>query len=228
MSVLIAEDLLLLLLDDETGKPIVGQPGMDNALARAMLVELAALGKVDVADEQDAVRSGRLVVRDPSPTGDARLDRVLQVIADKQGSKPERVLGPVAKHLRQELLDGLAQRGVLREDKGQILGIFPTTRWPAQDSTHEAGIRAALDQALLHNATPKAHIGALISLLAALEVVPKVVSAPDRRALKRRAKEISEGQWAATAVRQAVQAVNSAVTTAVVVNIAASAGSTGS
>jgi hypothetical protein len=51
----------------------------------------------------------------------------------------------------------------------------------------------------------------------ALNVVPKVVTdAVDQAALKRRAKEISESEWAAQAVRQAVQAMQAAMTAAIV------------
>ena len=37
-DMLIAEDLLLLLYDDQTGKPITGSPGLDFALAGVDLV----------------------------------------------------------------------------------------------------------------------------------------------------------------------------------------------
>jgi hypothetical protein len=49
---------------------------------------------------------------------------------------------------------------------------------------------------------------------------------PDKRAARRRAKEIAEGQWAATAVRKAVEAVYAA--TAAATAAATSAAATGS
>jgi hypothetical protein len=55
--------------------------------------------------------------------------------------------------------------------------------------------------------------------------VTRVVSVDDKRAARRRAKEIAEGDWAADAVRGAVQEVQTAVTVAVV---AATSGSTAS
>lgn len=59
----------------------------------------------------------------------------------------------------------LAERSILRGEKDRILGIFPTTRWPAADSRHEG--------------------------------------------------EIREGHWAAEAVGAAIQAVQTAVSAAV-------------
>lgn len=75
---LLAEDLLLLLLHDASGKPMVDTTRLDLALAGAALLELATLGKVDVTGPHDAVKPGRLIVRDGTPTGDTVLDEALR------------------------------------------------------------------------------------------------------------------------------------------------------
>jgi len=63
---------------------------------------------------------------------------------------------------------------------------------------------------------------ALIALLSSLNVVPKVITdAVDKKELKRRAKEISESAWAADAVKAAVDAMQAAVTAAIVVSVTA-------
>ena len=49
---LIAEDLLLLLYDDQTGKPVTGSPGLDYALAGAVLIELTLNRKLDITSER--------------------------------------------------------------------------------------------------------------------------------------------------------------------------------
>ncbi|WP_433161101.1 GOLPH3/VPS74 family protein [Kribbella sp. CA-247076] len=224
---LIAEDLLLLLYDDESGKPIAGSPGLDYALAGAVLIELTLLGKLDVAGEGEQVKRGRLKVLDPSPTGDPVLDERLAYVADKPGKRPKDQLGRLSKKLRDQLLARLAERGVLEADENKVLGIFPVTRWPAKDARHEAEVRAALESVLKVGTTPNERTGALIALLSALNVVPKVVTdAVDKKALKQRAKEIAESDWAADAVKKAVAEMQAAVTTAIVVSsTAATAGS---
>jgi hypothetical protein len=224
---LIAENLLLLLYDDESGKPITGAPGLDYALAGAVLIELTMLGKLDVAGEGEAVKRGRLKVLDASPTGDGILDERLAYVADKPGKRPKDQIGRLSKKLREQLLARLAERGVLTADEGKVLGIFPVTRWPAADARHEAELRSALESVLKVGTTPDQRTGALIALLSALNVVPKVVTdAVDKKALKQRAKEIAESDWAADAVKKAVSEMQAAVTTAIVVSAtAASAGS---
>jgi hypothetical protein len=76
---LLAEDLLLLVTDDATGRlSVSGELAagelVDAGLAGANLVELTLLGKVDISGEQDQGRRGRIIVRDPSPPGDEVLD----------------------------------------------------------------------------------------------------------------------------------------------------------
>ncbi|TCC46583.1 GPP34 family phosphoprotein [Kribbella capetownensis] len=223
---LIAEDLLLLLYDDETGKPITGSPGLDYALAGAVLIELTLLGKIDITVAGDGAKPGRLKVLDPSPTGDAVLDERLAFIAGKPGKRPKDQIGRLSKKLRDQLLGQLAARGVLEADQGRVLGLFPVTRWPAKDARHEARVRAALESVLKVGTTPDERTGALVALLSALNVVPKVVTdAVDKKALKQRAKQLAESDWASDAVKKAVTEMQAAVTTTIIVaSTAATAG----
>jgi hypothetical protein len=223
---LIAEDILLLLTDDETGKSITDSTRLDYALAGAVLLELAQLGKIDVAGPGGPVKKGRLYVSDPAPTGTLDLDAGLAVIAEKD-RRPQDVVGKLAKGLRDRLLTGLASRGVLRREQGKILGLFPTTRWPAADSAHEHELRGRLHAILVVGATPDSRTAAVISMLSAIDAVPKVLAGEDKRMVKRRAKEIAAGGWASDAVRKAVEAVNAATMAAVTAAVAASAATSG-
>ena len=90
--VLIAEDLLLLLTDDQSGKLMVASNQADIALDGALMIELALEQRVDVAAEDGVVRKGRLLVMDASPTSDSLLDEALGRIAAKQGRKPKNVV----------------------------------------------------------------------------------------------------------------------------------------
>jgi hypothetical protein len=58
--------------------------------------------------------------------------------------------------------------------------------------------------------TPTERTVALIALLNATGQLPKVVVGADKKALKARAKELSEGDWAAKAVKQAIDEVTAA------------------
>lgn len=205
---LIAEDLLLLLTADDTGRLAADGTNTDLALGGALLAELALTQRVDIAGPDERVREGRLVVRDTGPTGDGVLDDALATVGRKEGKKPQNVVAAVGKRTRRRLYERLAAAGLLRVEEGRILGILPTHRWPTQDAGHEAAVRAGLVTALRDGMTTDARTRALVSLLDALRAVHKAV-APEsvglsRRELKASAKRIAEGDWVGKAVRSAI------------------------
>ena len=97
-------------------------------------MELVMLGRVNL-DGDD--RKPKVVVTNAAPSGDPVLDVALQSLIDKGPVKPSQAIGVLGKGLREKRLnDALATRGILRRESGRILGLFPTTRWPAQDQGH--------------------------------------------------------------------------------------------
>jgi len=225
---LLAEDLLLLVTDDASGRLSVPGVQADAGLGGANLVELTLRGQVDVAGEQDPGKPGRIIVRDPSPPGDEVLDTALQTLVARQGSKPSAVIRPLGKNLRPVLYQRLAASGVLRAGHGRALGIFPTRTWPAQDPSHEAEMRQLVTQALVQPSAPDERTAALIALLHALKCEHKVVDPRpyqlSRRQLRARAAEIAQGDWASEAVRKAIDEMVAAVSAAAA---AATAGASG-
>jgi hypothetical protein len=225
---LLAEDLLLLVTDDTSGQLSAPAAQVDAGLGGANLVELAMMDKVDLSGEGEAGRPGRVVVRDPSPAGDEVLDAALEILTANQGKKPSAVIRPLSKNLRQGLYERLAASGVVRAERGKILGIFPTRTWPAQDASHEAQVRQLVTQALVQQAEPDPRTAALIALLHALKCEHKIVDPRpyglSRRQLAARAEEIAEGNWASAAVRKAIDEMNAAVIAATTAATAATSG----
>jgi hypothetical protein len=228
---LMAEDLLLLVTDDASGRLSAPAAEVDAGLGGANLVELTLRNKVDLSGEGDQGKSGRIIVRDPSPAGDAVLDAALEIIAAHQGKKPSTVIRSLSKNLRQSLYQRLANGGVVRAEQGRILGVFPTHRWPAQDASHEAEVRRLVTQVLTQQTAPDARTAALIALLHALRCEDKIVHPGQyglsKRELRARAEEIAKGNWASEAVRKAIEemvaAVVAATTAATVATTAGSA-----
>jgi hypothetical protein len=109
----------------------------------------------------------------------------------------------------------LAEGGLLRADERRVLGIFPSHRWPTRDVGHEASVRAQLATDLRQGRASDARTGALVALLHALNAVhkavdPEVVGLP-KREMKASAKRIAEGDWAAAAVRSAIDSMIAAI-----------------
>jgi hypothetical protein len=212
---LLAEDLLLLVTDDASGRLSVSAERVDAGLGGANLVELTLRNKVDLTGEQDPGKPGRIIVRDPSPAGDAILDAALEILIARQGKKPSAVIGPLSKKLRGTLYQRLAGRGVVRAERGKILGVFPVHRWPAQDASQEAEVRRLMAQALVQQAAPDTWTAALISLVHAVGCVDKIVDPRQhglsKRELRARADAIAKGNWGSQAVSKAIEEMMAAV-----------------
>jgi Golgi phosphoprotein 3 (GPP34) len=115
---LLAEDLLLLVADDASGRLTADGVQVDAGLGGANLVELTLPGKVDVSGEQDQGKRGRIIVRNPSPPGDDVLGAALRILVERQGRKPSAVIRPPGKNLRAVLYQRLAGRGCCAPGSG--------------------------------------------------------------------------------------------------------------
>ena len=226
---ILAEDVLLLLTDDRTGKPVVDGTMRDIALAGAVIAELATAGRLEVARSSGLFSRTSLRVVDPSPLGDDVLDEGLRRAAGPGSAAPTSVLDRIRKGLRERLHQRLAERGVLRAEDGRVLGLFPRTTWPAVDTAHEAQVRSGLREVLVTGRTPTVREASLVALLAAVHAVPKVVegSGVPKRELNARAKQVAAGDVGGEAARKAVEAVTSSVAATIAIVAGGSAGAAG-
>jgi len=213
--VLIAEDLLLLLLDDESGAP--QSNFMQLALGGALLVELAMDGCVDVGTG-GRWRSAKVSVIDGAPAPvDPLLAAGLALVGEKERTA-QSLVDLLGKDVQRPLADRLVERGILERRDSRVLGLFPRHRWPTVNATHEDELRRSLAAALVAGQSPDQWTAALVALLLAVDRVDKSVEhgGLKSRDVKRRAKEIAEGNWAAQGVRDAVAAATAATTAAIV------------
>ncbi|GAA2152247.1 hypothetical protein GCM10009844_35410 [Nocardioides koreensis] len=222
---LVAEDLLLLLLDDESGA-VSGTSYADTALGGALLTDLALTGAVSVPEKTSVWRSAKVRAVPGVVPEDPVLREALATVAAKERNAQD-LVGRLGKGAGGRLAQRLVERGILARRDRRLLGLFPTKRWPMVDAGHEQDVRRALRAALVEGAEPDAHTGALVALLSAVGRAHKVVEHEGlaSREVRRRAKEIAEGAWAATAVRDAIRAATAATTAAVTAGAATAAGS---
>jgi hypothetical protein len=227
MQTLIAEDLLLLLLDDEKGT-LAASDKVQPLMGGALLLELALAGRVEVA-EKTRVWSAAKVAVTGTPLGEPVLDEALATVAEKPRSAQD-LVNRLGKGTRDRLLDRLVANGLVERHEGRVLGLFPRTTWPARDARHEESVRALLQGVLVQRLTPDARTAALVALLAAIDHAHNVVDRGDvpAREVRSRAKEVSEGAWAAKAVTDAVTAAPAAAAAAATPTIAATAPASGS
>jgi hypothetical protein len=209
MSVTIAEEILLLAHGEEDGRQLLAGTQLDPALAGALLAELALADRIELQEK-------KVLVKDATPLGDAELDAALARIAEsgKERKPAWWVQRLQSSKLRLRLLTRLAEAGVLTEERGKVLGIFPTTRWPEADGSVEAQVRQRVAGALAGDA-PDPRTAVLVAVTHAAKLDRKAFPGAD----KERVKQIAAGAWEAEAVAQTIAAINAAV--AIIVTTAA-------
>ncbi|UNX53992.1 GPP34 family phosphoprotein [Georgenia sp. TF02-10] len=220
MGLLLAEQTLLIALDDEKGRSTALWAG-EAGLAAALLLDLGRSGHLTVGPDKKLVAAGG------EPPAHDVLGAAYRAIRDS--AKPRDAKGWVdrlqreLRPLGERLARGLVARGVLSEERSRVLGLFPTTRFPAADPVPEMELRRGLGEVLVIGRTPTEEEALLVGLLEPLELVDRVVAKEDRRAARRRAKEIGESGVVGDAVGEAVRDLQAAV---MIGTIAASVGGT--
>ncbi|WP_162931245.1 GOLPH3/VPS74 family protein [Streptomyces sporangiiformans] len=208
----LGEQLLLLSLDDETGTAKESAK-VAFAISAASLVELALVGRIDVTDD-------KVTVVDATPLGDPALDTAL---ADIDGrDKPGRTKDWITR-LKADAVAGanrgLIEKGLVREEKKKVLGLFPVRRYPEADGSVEAAVRERLDAVVLRGAAPDERTECLVALLHGAKLHRLAFPDADARKVQAAMKSISQGQWSATAVRHVVRAAEEALAVIIAVSV---------
>lgn len=208
---MIAEELLLLITDDDSGR--IKASWLDYGLAGAVLAELALMGRVRLTERgEPGTRPNRVVVTDDSPTDNPIFDDVLHRLGGKSQFRSNSV-NRISRHLRKPLQQRLVDAGVLTPRRSKFMG-FAYTRFVQANPDPEIEVRMRLHHVLVEGAEPDPSTAALIAVLAALGHVHKAVPRGDRRAMNRRAKELRKQYWAAETAYQVIQATQAAVVAA--------------
>lgn len=212
----IAEDLLLLLLDNASAQPGLERTCRERVLAAATLLDLAHACRIRPAVDNEPVAAGRLVVLNGPDPGDPVLAPALQLLL----RRPVTAAGAIAKLRRvteAAVLAQLERTGQIQRVRLQVNGFKRSYAWPLVDRARAAEVRAALTHALFEHHDPQPATAAIISLLHFVDGLGAVFSLNDRgwQWVRARAGDIASGGWVAQNTPQLAE-VNLAVTTAAV------------
>ncbi|GAA3392027.1 GOLPH3/VPS74 family protein [Cryptosporangium minutisporangium] len=209
MTVLpLPDELLLLGYDDAAGKPLISATTLDLGLAGAVLVELALAGRIEVDDKKVRVIDSTPV---DDPIVEAALDRIRAATKPRD---PWSWLTTLSKGLREKVLDRLVETGVVEREESKVLGLFRVVRYPALNPAPETAAHGRLDAAVRHDDLSGRHTVALASLVRAVDLGPKLFPDLPAKEVKARLDEIAEGEWAGQAVKDAIAAIQTALTAA--------------
>ena len=188
----LAEELLLLLLDEKTGDfSDVPNRILGYALAGAALMDLSLEGRIDTDPSA-------LILLDSTPTGDDLLDPILADIEAVVAAHPNlpadfwvrRVAGN-ADQLQTRALARLVQRGILdTDDGGGIFSLTPrvarTRRYPVVDEDQEREIRDRIMGVLFTEDVPTPEEVCIVSLAHACGAFERILTPSEYAELRER------------------------------------------
>jgi hypothetical protein len=222
MTAITLADELALLAYDDAGVNRMSSPGFGYALAGALLVELALAGRVVVED-------GRVRVVDRGRTGHVLVDDALARIAEQERPrKPKDWVVGLAKGLPHRVLDGLVDAGILARERDKVLWVFTSIRYPllgGAEAPAESEVRARLDRAIRSSGPVEPRTAALLALVRATKFERRTFPEVPRDQVRTRLDEVGNADWAAAAVKRAIEEMQAAIMVAVIVPAATSTGS---
>ncbi|MEW5632143.1 GPP34 family phosphoprotein [Streptomyces hydrogenans] len=221
MTITLAEELMLLSLDDESGETKERQSAA-WAVAGGILLDLALAGRVSVT-------GGRAAVADASPTGEPLLDGRLALLAEwagRRGRAPkvtewltkDQAKAPAATLAR------LCERGLVVEERRRVLGVFPVRRYPEADGSAERELRERLRAVVLDGGAPDERTAGLIALVHGAKLHRLAFPGEPRKEVVARMEKVADGQWAGEGVREAIRNMRAAMAAVTVATIVAATG----
>ena len=168
-----AEEIILILLDDEDGK-FVGVPrwSLNYALAGGVLMDLAMENRIDTDIEN-------LMLIDSTPVGDSLLDPVLAEIAEGGGQDTRYWLEKIAERageIREEALTRLVAGGILERQDDRFMWMFRSRRYPMIDGKAEREVKLRIMEVLFSDVIPDPRDIMIICLVDACGIFKELLS----------------------------------------------------
>ena len=205
-----AEEILLLLLDDESGEFVpVPTWSRQCALAGAALMDLALEGRIDTDLE-------KLVLIDRSPTGDDLLDPTLARIAEEPEIHDarywvERLGEEQSGWIQDHALARLVRRGILESEGGRLLWVFRTRRYPLIDGKAQREVRLRIMNVLFSDEIPDPRDIVIICLAGACDIFRLIMSEAEVEQSRERIDVIRRMDLIGQAVSRAVRDLEASI-----------------
>ncbi len=192
----IAEDLLLLLLDNASAQPALERPRRERVLAAAVLLDLAYACRIRPAMAEDAVEPGLLIALTVPGPVDPVAEPAFRLLR-RRPLRPGTAVKKLSKHTEDHLTAHLEGTGQIRRIRLQSKRFTHPYAWPLTNRGRVGQARSALLAALFERRPPTPSAAAIITLLHAADGLGALLSLNDRgwRWVHARAGEIASGSW---------------------------------
>ena len=205
----IAEEIMLLLLEDEEGRFIhVPELSMRCVLSGAVLLDLALKNKIDTDLEM-------LTVIDSEPLGDDLLDPVLKELSeDEQTADARYWVDKIARNadsIKERALQRLCEKGVIEAKDDRFLWMFKTRRYPVKDGDVDREVRHRVISILYTDDIPSPEDVVLVLLVDACGLFKHLLSEGEHKRFRGRIRQIREMDLLGQAVTKSVRHIEASL-----------------
>ncbi len=212
----IAEDLLLLLLDNASAQPALDRARRERVVSAAVLLDLAHACRIRPAVDSEPVKAGRLVVLNGPDPADPVLAPALNLLL-RRPITPAMAIAKLRRATAEAALWQLERSGHIQQVRLQAKGFRRPRAWPLIDRSRVTQIRAAMMSTLFDHHKPDPATASIITLLYTVDGLGAVLSLNERgwEWVLQRAGDIASGSWVNESEPELAE-VNLAVTTAAI------------
>ena len=208
-----AEELMLLILDDENGRfARVPDRLMRYALAGGVLMDLALANRIDTDLKQ-------LILVDPTPVQDSLLDPTLADIARAKETRDARFwverTALRADEIREDALNRLVKKGILRQREDRFLWVFQSRRYPAIDDAPQREVKLRITGVLFSDEIPDPRDVVIIGLAHACDLFKEILSARELAHVSDRIDQVRKLDLIGQAMSQAISDIELSLALAV-------------
>ncbi len=204
----VAEEILLLALDDEGDFIHPSVMIFQLSIAGAVLMDLALHERIDTDLDH-------LVVVDEAPTGDDVMDEVLRTICGESKVRDAahwvNAVATDAEAIKQRLLARLVDRGILKSVDKKYMWIFGNRRYPMIDDREDREVKLRIFSVLLSDEIPTQRDVVLISLADASRLLKSIMTEREYKACGPRLEQLTRMDLIGQAMANVIRDVGSSI-----------------
>ena len=206
-----AEEIILLLLDDDGRFGGVPDWSINHALAGGVLMDLALENRIDTD-------LSSLILLDPAPVGDSLLDPTLSDIAAGEARDARYWVEHTAARadeIRDEALSRLVAAGILERRTSKTLWVFASTRYLAVDERVEREVKRRVMEVLFSDEIPDPRDVVIICLADACGIFRRLLSKSELARATERIEQVRRLDLIGQAMSSAIESIELSVAASV-------------
>ena len=217
MELNLIEEFLLIALDDNKGQFVTDSTHLHYGFAGAVMLELAIREKIQITND-------KLELIQSNYEKEIAINKVIDLIHhSKKTRKIDYWVGKLAnmaRELKDDTLDGLIRKGILRKEDSKILWIIPNTKYPTQDLTPEKKIRQRLHDVMINGAASSPKDVMLLSLIDVSELTKEAFRTKEEyKIVKKKIKEVTQDIKISQVVNRTIRDIQAAIMIAVMASV---------